>query len=164
MSARRPAWPHPVLSALLALAWLLLQTQFDLAAGLVALLLGWGLPWLCHGFLGALPGPRAWAVATRLLCVVLWDIGVSNIAVLRIVLNPRSRPQPAWVPVPLQLRHPWGLALLASIITTTPGTVSCVIDEARQRILVHALDCSDVPGLVSLIQDLYERPLREIFE
>lgn len=161
---RRKTWPHPVLSALLALAWLLLQTELGLAPVLVAALLGWGLPWLTQGFMAPLPGPRAWGTAARLLLVVLWDIAASNLTVARIVLNPASRPQPAWVPVPITLRHPWGLVLLASIITTTPGTVSCVIDETRGLILVHALDCQDVPALVAQIQSRYEQPLREIFE
>jgi multicomponent K+:H+ antiporter subunit E len=47
------------------------------------------------------------------------------------------------VPVPLDIQHPLAVTLLATIITTTPGTVSCVVDEAGGSILVHALDCAD---------------------
>ncbi len=53
---------------------------------------------------------------------------------------------------------------MATIITITPGTVSCVIDEVRSVILIHALDCDDARALVAQIKDRYERPLRRIFE
>jgi multicomponent K+:H+ antiporter subunit E len=56
------------------------------------------------------------------------------------------------------------LALLATIITITPGTVSCVVDEQRGVILIHALDCDDADALVAQVRQRYERPLRRIFE
>jgi multicomponent K+:H+ antiporter subunit E len=100
----------------------------------------------------------------HLLGVVLGDIVMSNITVARIVLNPASDPQPAWVEVPLEAEHPTAVALLASIITMTPGTVSCVVDEQRRSILVHALDCSDAADMAAQIKQRYEAPLRRIFE
>jgi multicomponent K+:H+ antiporter subunit E len=100
----------------------------------------------------------------RLLLVVLWDIVVSNITVARLVLGPMSRLQPAWITVPLALSHPTAISLLASIITTTPGTVSCTIDEQGRYILVHALNCSDPAQMVADIKMRYERPLLVIFE
>ncbi|MDP1535369.1 MAG: Na+/H+ antiporter subunit E, partial [Rubrivivax sp.] len=71
-------------------------------------------------------------------------------------------PQPAWVQVPLALRHPTAITLLATIITTTPGTVSCVVDDERHLILVHALDCDDPAALAAQIKQRYEEPLMEI--
>jgi multicomponent K+:H+ antiporter subunit E len=99
----------------------------------------------------------------RLAAIVLWDIVVSNLTVARIVLWPGADPQPAWVRVPLQLQHPGAISLLATIITNTPGTVSCVVDEERGEILVHALDCQDPEALAAQIKSRYEQPLREIF-
>ena len=80
------------------------------------------------------------------------------------MLDPRSRPQPAWVKVPLDTQHPLVITLLATIITTTPGTVSCVVDEAGGFILVHALDCDDVDAAARGMKDRYEAPLRAILE
>jgi multicomponent K+:H+ antiporter subunit E len=67
------------------------------------------------------------------------------------------------VPVPLALTHPTAITLLAAVITTTPGTVSCVVDEERRQILVHALDCDDPAALAAQIRQRYEAPLMEIF-
>ena len=161
----RTGWlPHPALSLVLAAVWLLLQQSVAPAHLLSAALLALGLPWLLHGFLGDAVRPRALREIIRLGGVVLWDIVVSNIAVARIALSPRSDPRPAWVAVPLDAEHPTAIALLASIITMTPGTVSCVVDEDEGAILVHALDCSDAAAMAAQIKQRYEAPLRRIFE
>ena len=156
--------PHPVLSALLALAWLLLQQSLALPQWITAAVLGWALPRLLHGFLGDATAVRSWRAVLRLTGVVSLDILVSNFVVARLVLWPTARPQPAWVAVPLDIHHPTAITLLATIITTTPGTVSCIVDPVARQILVHVLDGQDTAEVVRQIQQRYERPLKEIFE
>lgn len=153
---------RPVLSVLLALAWLMLQQSLDLGNVLTACVLGWGLPRLLGGFLGPAAQPRSVARALRLGLTVLWDIIVSNITVAGLVLNPRSVPHPAWVKVPLTLTQPTAQALLASIITMTPGTVSAIVDEEGGCIWVHALDCDDPAAVATDIDRRYQQPLMEI--
>lgn len=155
---------HPVLSLLIAAVWLLLQGSLDPVHWLFAALLGLAIPRLVAPFLGDGVRLHAAGTALRLFAAVLWDIVVANLNVAWIVLNPASNPRPAWVPVPLELEHPTATVLLATIITTTPGTVSCVIDERRRVIHVHALDCDDPAAMAVQIKARYERPLKEIFE
>jgi multicomponent K+:H+ antiporter subunit E len=163
-SPARPGWlARPALSLLIAATWLLLQQSLAMPNLITAAVLALLLPRLLHGFLGPVTRLRAPGKALRFVGLVLWDIVVSNLTVARLVLDPRARPQPAWVPVPLTLTHPTAITLLAAVITTTPGTVSCVVDEVRREILVHALDCTDPAGLVAQIQQRYEAPLLEIF-
>ena len=66
--------------------------------------------------------------------------------------------------VALDTRIDDAVALLASIITMTPGTVSCDVRIDERRILVHALDVDDPDRTIQLIKSRYERPLQEIFE
>ncbi len=161
---KKVAWfAHPWLSVLLAASWLLLQHTLAPFHLISAALIGLLVPRLLHAFLPATRPIRV-IPAMRLTLVVLWDIVVSNITVARLVLGPMSRPQPAWVSVPLALTHPTAISLLASIITTTPGTVSCLIDEQRKHILVHALNCSDPAQMAADIKARYETPLLAIFE
>jgi multicomponent K+:H+ antiporter subunit E len=148
---------------------LILAVWFGLHSSLAPIhLAGGGLlavlvPRLLHRSLGgASPTRRPW-VAIRLVGVVLWDIVTANLAVARRVLGPMSRLQPGFIEVPLDLVHPDAVALLASIIAITPGTVVADIDEERGRIRVHVLDLADPAALVSEIKDRYERPLKEIF-
>lgn len=154
---------HPALSVLLAAVWLLLRESLAPADLITAVLIGLVVPRVTHGFLGPAARPRSLLSALRFTLVVLWDIVVSNITVARIVLSPWSKPHPAWVPVPLDTRHPTAITLLATIITTTPGTVSCVVDDEKGEILVHALDCDDPAAMAAQIKQRYERPLMEIF-
>lgn len=161
---KKKVWlAHPWLSALLALSWLLLSHSLAPVHLLSAALIGLVVPRLLQDALP--PAGRIRAVpALRLMGVVLWDIVLSNITVARLVLGRMDRPQPAWVPVPLDLLHPTAIVLFASIITTTPGTVSCTVDEERRLIWVHALDCSDPAQAATDMKVRYETLLREIFE
>ncbi len=156
--------PYPVMSVLIAATWLVLQGSVSASNVLTALVLAWLLPLVLGAFLGdAWPRRRA-IVALRLLGVLLWDIVSANLSVAWLVLWPRAQARPAWLVVPLQLRSPRAIALLASIISITPGTVSCVVDEPRFEILVHALDCDDAAAMIESIKSRYEQALLEIFE
>ena len=168
----RPArWlARPGLSALLAVVWLLLQQSLALPQLIAAAVIGLVVPRLVHGLLPPRREPRRvrrvalqrLGVAVRLAGIVLLDIVMSNLTVARIVLSPESTPQPAWVRVALDIEDPLAITLLATIITMTPGTVSCVVDEARREIVVHALDCTDAPAMAQQIKHRYERPLKEL--
>jgi multicomponent K+:H+ antiporter subunit E len=154
---------HPWLSLTVAASWLLLQGSLDWPHLIWAALLGLLLPWLAHDFIGAGSRMRRPILGLKLAGIVLWDILQANLTVARIVLDPRVRPRPAWLRVPYSLTDPRGVVLLATIITTTPGTVSCLIDEERRQILVHALDAADPDAVVADIVQRYEQPLKEIF-
>jgi multicomponent K+:H+ antiporter subunit E len=153
---------HPALSALLAGSWLALSHSLEPVHLLSAALIGLVLPRLLRPFM---PEPSAihWAPVPRLLAVVVWDIIMSNIAVAKLVLGPIASIHPGWIEVPLASQHHRVNALFASIITTTPGTVSAVIDEERGLILVHALSCDDAAAMAADMKTRYEEPLLKIF-
>ena len=69
-----------------------------------------------------------------------------------------------FVSVPLQLTDPYGLALLACIITATPGTIWMSYRPVDNLLLIHVFDLVDEQAWVSTVTERYERPLREIFE
>ena len=106
--------------------------------------------------------PRA---ALRLFLVVVGDVIRSNVAVARIVLGlgPAKRTA-GFLPVPLVLRAPAGLAVLACIVTATPGTSWVRYDRAENLLTLHVLDLADPDALVGEIKQRYERLLMEIFE
>ena len=154
--------PHPVLSLLLAASWLALSHSLEPVHLISAVLLGLLVPRMLGGFLGPSRG-LDWLAAVSLTLVVLRDVVVANVTVARLVLGPMRRLQPAWLDVPLETDHPTVNALFAAIITTTPGTVSCVVDEERRVIRVHALDCGDDAAAVADMKTRYEEPLLRIF-
>ena len=61
----------------------------------------------------------------RLAAIVMLDILRSNFAVASIVVQGRRRKRVSgFVAIPLDLRDRMGLAVLACIVTSTPGTAS----------------------------------------
>jgi multicomponent K+:H+ antiporter subunit E len=107
---------------------------------------------------------RPW-IAARLAGSVLLDIVRSNIAVATIVLRRDRRGRRAgFVDIPLEVRHPAALAVLACIITSTPGTAWAGYDERSNVLTMHVLDLVDEGTWVRTIKDRYEWPLRKIFE
>ena len=154
--------PSPGLSAALFLAWLMLNGSLAPGHLLLGALLALALPLVTASRQARPVRVRAWGTAARLLLTVLWDIVVCNIEVARRVLGPEAALQPAFVWVPLDLRSPQGLVLLAGIVTLTPGTVSSGFSDDRRHLLVHALHCPDPAALVAGIKARYEAPLQEI--
>jgi multicomponent K+:H+ antiporter subunit E len=154
---------HPVLSLLLAASWLALSHSLEPVHLLSALLIGLVVPRLLRPFLADASG-LYWPAVPRLVGIVLWDIIVSNVVVAKLVLGPLGNMSPGWIPVPLESDHHRVNALFASIITTTPGTVSAVIDEAQRVIWVHALNCDDAAAMAADMKSRYEAPLLTIFK
>ena len=155
--------PHPIASFFVLIVWLGLHSSLAAIHLVSGALLGVLIPLLLNRALDDPVTIRRPGVALRLAAVVLWDIIVANLAVARRVLGPLARLQPGFIEVPVDLAHPDGVALLASIIAITPGTVVADIDDARTRILVHVLHLDDPAQLVAEIKHRYERPLKEIF-
>ena len=159
--------PAPLLSLALALSWLTLNESLSVGHLLLALLLALTVPWFTERWCPKRPQIRSWPAAVRLTGVVLFDIVKSNIDVSRRVLGSPGAIVPRFLWVPLDLREPHAIVLLAGIITTTPGTVSAEISADRRWLLVHALHCPDAASQAAIISDIktrYETPLREIFE
>lgn len=154
----------PILSAVLAAAWIALAGGFSVQHVLLAAILAITIPLVAAPFIDHLPKVTSVRAVLRLVVRVTWDIVLANVAVARLVLGPRDRLRPAFVEVPLALTHPQSIALLASIVTMTPGTVSAELVHDGRTLVVHALDCEDAGKLVTDIKQRYEKPLLEIFQ
>lgn len=157
--------PFPLLFTSLLTMWLLLNQTFALGQILLGGVLSLGLTW---GMIALQPERvkiRRPLTILRLALVVMLDIARSNIAVARIILSPGLRKHPsAFVNIPLELRHPYGLVLLACIISATPGTLWVGFDSATGILTIHVLDHVDDASWIDAIKSRYERRLREIFE
>ncbi|WP_372839909.1 Na+/H+ antiporter subunit E [Phaeovulum sp.] len=160
----RKLFPHPQLSLLLTVVWLLLVNQLSLGSLVMALILAWAIPLLTAPYWPERPGVRNLPMIISYLGVVAWDIVVANFVVARIVLfMPNARLHTAWVAVPLRLQQPEAITVLAATITLTPGTVSADLSADSRTLLVHCLHAPDPEEVVRQIQTRYEARLLEIF-
>lgn len=157
--------PFPVLALALLLFWLLLQQSL----GLGQILLGGVIAIFAARAFAALqperPRVRRIDSIVKLVLLVTVDVLRSNIAVARIILQGRHRQQTAgFLVLPLALRDRSALAILACIITATPGSAWLEYDAARGVVLIHVLDLIDEQVWIDTIKNRYERLLLEIFQ
>ncbi|GAB4535903.1 MAG: Na+/H+ antiporter subunit E [Ruegeria sp.] len=165
MKLLRRIFPHPHLSFLLTIVWVLLANAPSLNSLVFGLLLGIVIPFITQPYWPDRPVLRNWPMVVEYILVVLWDIVMANITVARIILfKPDAERQPNWVSIPLDLRTPEAITVLAGTITMTPGTVSCDLSAQGHCLLVHCLDAPDPGAVRDQIKQRYERRLKEIFE
>lgn len=158
--------PAPGLSLVLLLTWLLLNQSVELAHLLLGSLLALIAPILArplqpHGYARI---HRPW-VLCRLLFKASIEILRSCFNVSRIILF--ARPEglnSQFIRIPLDMRSPHGLAMLAGIINMTPGTVWVEVLPDSHELILHVFDLHDTQWWIDTIKQQYERPLMEIFE
>ncbi len=158
-------FPHPHLTFLLTVVWILLANKPSLNSLVFGLILGIIIPFITQPYWPDRPKLRNWPKVVEYMLVVLLDIVIANITVARIILFKRDADrQPNWVSIPLELRTPEAITVLAGTITMTPGTVSCDLSAQGHCLLVHCLDAPNVDEVRDQIKQRYERRLKEIFE
>lgn len=156
--------PFPRIAAAVLATWLLLAPAPTWGNLLPGVLLALTVPRLLAALRHARRGARRPRAMLRLAGRVLLDITRSNLAVAAIILRPVPRPRRAgFVRIPLSLRQPNGLAVLACIITATPGTIWAAYDPRHGILLIHVLDLVDEAIWIGNIQRRYESLLLEIF-
>lgn len=157
--------PHPLLTLVLVLMWLVLN-GFSLGH----LILGAAVALVAGKAMAALhparPRVLRWPPLFRLLLIVGWDIIKSNATVAWLILNGgrHGRRKSGLVEIRLDLHDETALALLAIILTATPGSAWLEYRPATGMLLMHVFDLRDEDEWRRLIKDRYESQLMEIFQ
>ncbi len=165
MSLIRRVIPFPLLFLALVVMWLLLKQSIAPATVLFGALVALGGTW---AMVALDPPParlRRPLAALQLAGRVFIDVFRSNLAVGRIILGGAERRTHAgFMTLRLDMTDRYGLAVLAIIMTCTPGTQWVHYDPVRGTLLLHVLDLVDELEWADLIKLRYEALLREIFE
>ncbi|WP_164019642.1 Na+/H+ antiporter subunit E [Pyxidicoccus trucidator] len=157
--------PSPVLSVALLLLWILLMQSVSAGTLVLGAVLAVFWPAVTARLRPAQVRLRKPLVMVRLLGRVILEMLRSNGQVARAILTQRSSNiRSGFVLVPLELKDPNGLAVLAMIVTFTPGTAWAQLSADNRVLLLHVLAIQSEADLVALIQQRFERPLKEIFE
>lgn len=158
-------FPHPALSAMLAVVWLLLLNSISVGAVILALAVGFLVPIFTSPYWRDKPRLKfGWAMIDY-AAIVAWDIFIANFQVAWLILFRRDRDlRSCWLVVPLDVRQPEAITSLAGTISLTPGTVSADVSADGRFLLVHALDVADREADVARIKSRYEARLMRIFQ
>lgn len=156
--------PYPILAVGLVTMWLLL-TSYTLGSLVLALIVGIGATHALKALGEVSPRIGRWLAIPQLFFIVLYDIIRSNIAVTGLILaGRRDQRRSSFLVIPLRLRNPSALAILAIIVTSTPGTAWIEFNSARGELILHVFDLVEDADWVHLIATRYERLLLEMFE
>ena len=158
-------FPSPPLSLGLFVVWLLLNQSLDAGTVVLAAILGIAVPLITQSLRPAKVRMRRPMTALKLSGVVVYDMVRSARTVARLLLTRRNAEMsPCFVHVPLDVRDPNALAVLAMIVCLTPGTAWGEISLDRSSLLIHMFSEDDEAKFIQMIKTRYERPLMEIFE
>ncbi|RRH73449.1 Na+/H+ antiporter subunit E [Falsigemmobacter faecalis] len=156
--------PHPLLSLALVFMWLLL-TSFSLGHLVLGAMLGLVIGWIFRLLEPERPKLRRIWPLVKLSGIVALDILRSNIAVARLILTRgrHGKRRSEFLEVPLELKDPHALALLAMIVTATPGTAWLSHDMDSGILILHVFDLVEEDDWRTLIHNRYETLLMEAF-
>jgi multicomponent K+:H+ antiporter subunit E len=157
--------PHPILTVILALVWVLLVNDLSVANLVFGLVLGLAIAGLTSAYWPSRPKIGNPLAIVEYSAIVFYDIVISNVQVAYLVLFRSGKSlKSQFIAVPLDLRSPEAIATLAGTITMTPGTVSADLSADGRSLLVHCLDTSDPAETIATIKSRYEHRLMRIFE
>ncbi len=154
--------PLPIHALFLWIVWLLLN---DFTAGHMVLgaILAIGITWLILPLSDPHPSIKKPVLAIQYIGRVLKDIVISNFIVAKQVLQPNNKLKPGFIAMPLDMEEPFPLAVLASTISLTPGTVSADFSDDMKVLYIHVLNLENEQELIAELKKRYEAPLKEIF-
>lgn len=156
--------PYPLMGFSLLVLWLILNQSVSLGH----ILLGSMVSLLAMQGISALrPEPvkiRFSPAIFKLAGIVVIDLFRSNLAVGKIITSRKRRQvNSGFINLPLDMSNRYGLAVLSTIITATPGTLWMQYDQTRNILLIHVLDLVDEDYWIHLLKTRYEKLLMEIF-
>lgn len=152
-----------LVNLVLAFLWAFLRGRVDLEN------LGFGflLGYLLLATFRTIPGSERYGArvprALGLLGFFVWELVLSNLTMAAEVLAPRPRRRPGVVAVPLDAETDLEIAVLACLITLTPGTLSLGVSDDRRTLYVHAMFIEDPDALRESIKSGFERRVLELF-
>ncbi len=155
--------PHPAISALLLVAWLLLQRSVSPGNVLLGTVLALALPAFTRRFWPEIVSLKRPRVLLGLVAVVLWDIVLANFSVARLAFGPARAIRPGFVRMELDMDNDLAVTVLANTVSLTPGTVSAELSADGRHLVIHYLVCDDETALVETVKKRYETPIRELF-
>lgn len=157
--------PHPGLTLLLTLVWQLLVNKITPGNILLGFGLGIVIPLLTSPWWPDRPRLRHPVRIAAYILLVIWDVIRANFTVAWLILFYRnSSLNSRFITVPIDLRTPEAITVLAGTITMTPGTVTSDMSADGRSLLIHCLHAPDPDAVVAEIKHRYERRLKEIFE
>ena len=152
-----------LVNLLLMLAWGAMTGSFAELNLIFGFVLGFFAIWLIREQIGTGGYFGKTIRIFSLFMLFLKELAMSAVRVMVLVLKPKMVVHPGIFAFELTVDKDFEIALLANLITLTPGTLSVDVSADRKLLFVHALDCSDIEAAKKDIAEGFERKILEAF-
>ncbi|SUB00267.1 Multiple resistance and pH homeostasis protein E [Pannonibacter phragmitetus] len=152
-----------LVNILLAAAWGAVTGSFSVVNLAFGYVLGLGALYLIREQINTGGYFRRASRVIGLILLFLYELVMSAWRVLRIVTRPKLDLNPGFIAFPLRVESDFEIALLANLITLTPGTLSVDVSEDRKVLYIHCIDVPDPEGTIADIRNGFERKIMEAF-
>ncbi len=150
-----------LINILLALVWGAVTGSFALLNLVFGFVIAAIALWIIREQFDTAAYIRRAVKVTGLILMFLKELFISAFRVAVIVLKPTGSYQPGFIAFPLTTDRNAEIALLANMITLTPGTLSVDVSDDQSTLFIHCLDVPDTEALKRNIAEGFERKIME---
>ncbi|MFK7902124.1 MAG: Na+/H+ antiporter subunit E [Nitratireductor sp.] len=153
-----------LINLIFMLAWAAMTGSFSEINLLFGFAIGFFAIWLIREQVGASGYFSRLMRISSLILLFLKELALSAYRVTIVVLSPNMNLKPGIFAFKLKVERDFDIALLANLITLTPGTLSVDVSDDKKTLYVHAIDCSDIKQTRADIASGFERKILEAFK
>lgn len=151
-----------LLNFVIALIWMFLSSSLTTHGFIIGYLIGLSIIYAMRRFFKQrFYLYRVWAVI-KLCLIFMRELLLSNISVLRLVLQPKMDIQPSIFALETELRKDWEILLFANLITLTPGTLVVHVSDDQKTLYIHSIDVYDMDDEIHSIKNSFEKAIQEV--
>ena len=151
-----------LLNIFLALVWTFLQGELHASNFAVGMILGYLVIAVSQRILGNLAYVLKVGQVVRFVAFVLWEIFTASLALAWIIVQPRREIRPGIVAIPLDAETDLEIAIVANLLTLSPGTLSLDVSTDRRTLYIHAMVLDDADQFRRQIKQGLERRVLEV--
>lgn len=152
-----------LVNILLALSWAAVSGSFSVVNLAFGFVLGTGVLFMIREQVGGSSYFQRTGRVVGLILLFLKELALSAWRVALLVSRPKMDVSPGIIAFPLTVERDFEIALLANLITLTPGTLSVDVSEDRKTLYVHCIDLPDPEATIPDIRNGFERKIMEAF-
>ncbi|MDD2220789.1 MAG: Na+/H+ antiporter subunit E [Clostridia bacterium] len=145
----------------IALIWAFLHTSYTFKDFFIGFVIGAILLYIFQRRFGQDFYLRKILKVLKLSFIFLKEIVVANFQVFFLVIKPKLYLRPGIIQLPIDVRSPLKIVLLANMITLTPGTLTMEISPDNKILYIHVLDIGDEEAIKNDIRTKFENNIKE---
>ena len=153
---------YVVWNFLLALIWAAATVEISMRNLVIGYLIGFGVLWFMQPIIGQTRYFTKVGMLIRFGAYIVKEIILSNLRVAYDVITPKIHMRPGVIAVPLDAESDFEIAVMANLITLTPGTMSLGVSSDRRYLYVHSMFIKDPEALKQEIKRGIEQPLLQV--